>query len=106
MGFPSVSGPPRHVARAIPASVVAVALGGAVLVGAAVTVTSRAKPEPTEPAGPTEPMTDVEELNARSEELRGWAQHGFRDLIKKIWRVVLMFFLKHICCLLMSLITC
>lgn len=82
MGFPSVSGPPRHVARAIPASVVAVAVGGAVLVGAAVTVTSRAKP-PTEPTGP-EPMTDVEELNARSEELRGWAQHGFRDLIKKI----------------------
>ena len=64
------------MARAIPASVVAVAVGGAVLVGAAVSVTSRAKPEPkgrTGPTGPTEPM-DVEELNARSEELRGWAQ--------------------------------
>ena len=61
------------MARAIPGSVVAVAVGGAVLVGAAVTVTSRAKPEPKGPTGPTEPM-DVEEVNARSEELRGWAQ--------------------------------
>ena len=85
----------RPARRALPVAPVAVALGGAVLVAAAATVTSRSKPEPKDHGIPKEV---AEQAGPSAEELRG-SEVEVRQVLSSlfqtrffVWRLILVIF--------------